>query len=212
RAENSNTVRHTTEFTGYDAEISFIESHHDVMVEEEKLLVHVFQAVKEKYGEEIKEVFRVELEVPTLPFTKKTLAEVKEILKARGIKSEKEGDLSSEEEKALGQDVKEELGHEFIFVTDYPIDVRPFYHMRHEDNQGLAKSFDLIYKGLEITSGAQREHRYEILKKQAVEKGMTLELINFYLEFFKYGCPPHGGIGIGPSRILMKMLNLESIR
>src|SRR5690606_35698427 len=83
---------------------------------------------------------------------------------------------------------------------------------RHKATHGLTKSSDLIYKGLEITSGAQREHRYEILKKQAVEKGMTLELINFYLEFFKYGCPPHGGIGIGPSRILMKMLNLESIR
>lgn len=212
RAENSNTIRHTTEFTGYDAEISYIDSHFDVMAEEEKLITFAIQKVVEKYGEEIKRVMGVELKVPTIPFPKMTMVEAKAVLAKLGIKSEKEGDLSSEEEKALGNYVETELHHDFVFVTDYPIEVRPFYHMRHEDNQKLTKSFDLMYKGIEITTGAQREHRYEKLVEQAKEKGMNIELIQFYLDFFRYGMPPHGGLGMGPSRLLMKMLGLESIR
>ncbi len=212
RAENSNTIRHTTEFTGYDAELSYIDSHFDVMAEEEKLIAFAIQKVVEKYGEEIKKTMGVELKVPTIPFPKMTMVEAKTILAKIGIKSEKEGDLSSEEEKALGNYVETELHHDFVFVTDYPIEVRPFYHMRHEDNQKLTKSFDLMYKGIEITTGAQREHRYEKLVEQAKEKGMNIELIQFYLDFFRYGMPPHGGLGMGPSRLLMKMLGLESIR
>jgi len=212
RAENSNTIRHTTEFTGYDAEISYIDSHFDVMAEEEKLLAFCIQKVVEKYGEEIKSTFGVELIVPTIPFPKMSMVEAKAVLAKLGIKSEKEGDLSSEEERELGKYVETELHHEFVFVTDYPIDIRPFYHMRHEDNPKLTKSFDLMYKGIEITTGAQREHRYEKLVEQAKEKGMNQENIQFYLDFFKFGMPPHGGFGMGPSRLLMKMLGLESIR
>lgn len=212
RAENSNTIRHTTEFTGYDAEISYINSHFDVMEEEERLIAFGLQKVKEKYGEEIKKLLGIDIIVPTIPFPKLTMKEAKEILGNLGIKSEKDGDLSSEEERELGIYVEKEMHHEFVFVTDYPIDVRPFYHMRHEDNPTLTKSFDLMFKGLEITTGAQREHRYDVLLNQAKEKGMNIENIQFYLDFFKYGVPPHGGLGMGPSRLLMKMLGLESIR
>ncbi len=97
-------------------------------------------------------------------------------------------------------------------MTDWHKSVRPFYHIRYEDNPDITKSFDLLYKGLEITTGAQREHRYEILKVQAEEKGLDIKELSGYLNFFKYGCPPHGGAGIGPGRIVMQMLELDSVK
>lgn len=112
----------------------------------------------------------------------------------------------------MGNIIKAEMNHDFVFVTDYPTEARPFYHMRHADNNQLTKSFDLLYRGLEITTGAQREHRLEILEKQAVEKGMNLEELKDYLNFFRYGCPNHGGIGMGPARVVMKLLGLNSIK
>jgi aspartyl/asparaginyl-tRNA synthetase len=108
--------------------------------------------------------------------------------------------------------VKEKLDHDFVFLTDWPASVRPFYHMRYADNPGLTRSFDLLAKGLEITTGAQREHRYEVLAAQAAEKGLHLEPIQFYLDFFKYGCPPHGGFGFGLSRFIMILLDIANIR
>ncbi|MDD2490010.1 MAG: aspartate--tRNA(Asn) ligase, partial [Bacilli bacterium] len=99
---------------------------------------------------------------------------------------------------------------EFVFITEYPKEARPFYHMLDENNN--TKSFDLIYKGIEITTGAQREHRYEILKEQALNSGLSLETIAFYLDFFKYGCPPHGGFAIGLSRVLMRLFDLDNVR
>lgn len=204
RAELSFTTRHVTEFTGWDFEISYINSHADLMDNEEGLLVSGFQKVKTDLG--------LEIEVPTQPFPRITLAEAKKKLAAKGIKSEKDWDFSTEEEKELGIIIKEELNHDFVFVTDYPIEARPFYHMRHEDNPGLTKSFDLLYRGLEITTGSQREHRVPVLEKQAIEKGMNLEELKDYINFFRYGCPNHGGIGMGPGRIVMKMLGLGSIK
>ena len=204
RAEPSYTTRHTTEFTGFDFEISYIKSHYDVMAEEERMIETVFKRLKNNLG--------LGVEIPTLPFPKITMAEAKEKLKAKGIKSEKFYDLTSEEEIELSKMIKEENGHEFVFVTDWPVEGRPFYHMRHEDNPKLTKSFDLLYKGLEVTTGAQREHRIDVLKKQAQEKGMDLEPLQDYLNFFRYGCPPHGGAGLGPSRFIMKILGLSSVK
>lgn len=204
RAELSFTTRHVTEFTGWDFEVSYLNSHFEIMEIEEDLLISGFKKVKED--------LKLELEVPTKPFPKMTLAEAKQKLAAAGIKSEKDFDFSTEEEKVLGEIVKKEFNHDFVFVTDYPIEARPFYHMYHEDNQKLTKSFDLLYKGLEITTGAIREHRIEILEKQAIAKGMNLEELKDYLNFFRYGVPSHGGVGIGPGRIIMKMLDLSSIK
>ena len=204
RAEASYTTRHVTEFTGWDFEISYIDSHADLMDNEEALLVAGFERVKAD--------LKLDIEVPTRPFPRMTLAEAKTKLAARGIKSEKDWDFSTEEEKELGLIVKEENNHDFIFVTDYPIAARPFYHMRHSENNNLTKSFDLLYRGLEITTGAQREHRIDVLEKQAIEKGMNLEELKDYLNFFRYGCPNHGGIGMGPGRIVMKMLGLNSVK
>lgn len=212
RAEPSFTTRHATEFTGFDFEMSFIASHQDVMALWAEAIVHAVQRIADEYGEAIKQAYGVEVVVPTLPFPQLTMAEAKALLVANNVSSDREGDLSPEEERALGEITKQQHGHEFIFITEYPTSVRPFYHMRSADNPGVTLSFDLLWKGIEITTGAQREHRYDALCQQAKEKGLNLALIQHYLNFFRYGCPPHGGAGIGPGRMIMQLLNIESIR
>ncbi len=212
RADPSFTSRHNTEFTGYDLEMSFIESHEDIMQIEEKILVEIIEKVKEKYGADIKRVFGREIPTPTLPFPRITFAEAKAILKGQMVAGEKPADMSTEEERVLGQYVQEKYGHEFVFLTDYPIEGRPFYHMRYKDNPKLTKSYDLLWNGLEVTTGAQREHRYEVLLQQVEDKGLKVEGLENYLNFFKYGCPPHGGFGAGPNRFIMKLLGLDNIR
>jgi len=204
RAEPSFTTRHMTEFTGWDFEIAFIESHHEPMDEEEKMLVAGFEQVNKDLD--------LGVEVPSRPFPRVTMADAKKMLSDAGINSADPNDLNPEEERELSKLIKEKYNHDFVFVIDWPIEKRPFYHMRHEDNPELTKSFDLLYKGLEITTGAQREHRIDVLQKQAKEKGMPLDEIGYYLDFFRYGCPPHGGGGIGPGRIIMQMLDLKSVK
>ena len=214
RADPSFTSRHMTEFTGIDSEISYIESHEDVMVYLETMLQYVYRRVREIHGDQIKEVFGVDLVVPATPFPRITMAQAVEILKAEGytLPPEKKGDIDPGGERTLANWVKKTHGNDFFYLIDWPISVRPFYHMRHAEQPELTKSFDLIAGGIEITTGAQREHRYEVLVKQALEKGLGLDSIRFYLDFFRYGCPPHGGFGMGLSRLLMVMLNLPNIR
>jgi aspartyl-tRNA synthetase len=215
RADPSFTPRHATEFTSVDMEMSWIESHFEVMEFEELWLQHVLKTVREKHGKEIKESFRVEVIEPTLPFPKITMQEAQEILGNLGyIPSDqtKKGDIDPQGERLLGEYAREKYGHEFIFITDYPDDIRPFYHMRQSDRPELTKSFDLLWKWMEITTGAQREHRYDVLVEQAKEKGIKQETIQFYLDFFRFGCPPHGGFGFGLARLLAVMLNRKSIR
>jgi aspartyl-tRNA synthetase len=121
-------------------------------------------------------------------------------------------DLDPGGERAIAQYVKEKFDHDFVFVTDWPITARPFYHMRKPEDPTLTRSFDLLATGLEICTGAQREHRLTVLEQQALELGLTTEPISFYLDFFRYGCPPHGGMGMGLSRLLMVMMGLPNIR
>jgi nondiscriminating aspartyl-tRNA synthetase len=204
RAEKSYTNRHSTEFTGWDFEIAYIESELTVMEELERMIVKGLAAVNINAG--------LNVPAPATPFPRLTMAEAKAKLAAAGVKADTIDDFNAEEEKELGRLIKESTGHDFIFVTEYPASARPFYHMRQEDDPTLTKSFDLFYKGLEITTGAMREHRYDILKAQAAEKGMDLESLEDYLNFFKFGCPPHGGAGIGPARLIMKLLDLPNIR
>lgn len=176
RANPSFTSRHDTEFTGYDFEISYIQSHQDVIMEEQKMIAHVIEKIKNKYGAEILEFYGRGLIVPAIPFPQITMKEAKKILSdIPNISERREGDLSPEEERKLSEYIKASTGHEFVFVTEYPASVRPFYHMRTESDPKLTKSFDLIWNGIEITTGAQREHRYEILTKQAQEKGISLD-------------------------------------
>jgi len=203
RAEPSFTTRHMTEFTGWDFEFAYIESHHDVMDMEEAALKSGFSALK-KAGLIDEEI--------SIPFIRLSLLDAKIKLSNQGVPSEKKHDLSPVEERELCTTIKEETGSDFVFVTDYPIEARPFYHMRHANNPNLTKSFDLLYKGVEITTGAQREHRINILESQAREKGMDLDALSNYLNFFRFGCPPHGGAGIGPGRIVTQIMSLKSVK
>jgi nondiscriminating aspartyl-tRNA synthetase len=204
RADPSFTSRHATEFVSIDMEMSWIDSHEDVMSFQEELMVKAITAVKEKHGERIKELYEIDIEIPSTPFPRIPLAEAHEIIEKRGYKVPRtDGDLDPEGERQISQYAKEELGHEFVFLTDYPKHIRPFYHMRHEDNDALTKSYDLIWKGTEITTGAQREHRIEVLEAQAKDKGLDPEGLDFYMDFFRYGVPPHGGFGMGLTRVVM---------
>jgi len=213
RADPSFTSRHATEFISVDAEISWVDSHEDVMAMHEALLVAGLTAVKEKHGAEIEAAFGVEVTVPALPFPRISLAEAHRILESRGYTVPRtDGDLDPEGERKLSEYVREELGHEFVFVTDYASNIRPFYHMRHEGDPGLTNSYDLLFNGTEISTGAQREHRIDVLTAQAKDKGLEPEELEFYLDFFRYGVPPHGGFGMGLSRVIMLLLHQPSIR
>ncbi len=210
RANPSFTYRHDTEFTSLDVELGFINSYKDVMEFEKRWLTYTFGKMAEKWGEAAKKEFGVEITAPV--FAEITMKEAQDIVEKLGMPPDRTSDLSSDQEKALGKCIKEQRGADFVFVTMFPSKVRPFYHMRPADDQSMTYSFDLLYNGLEITTGAQREHRYETLKKQAEEKGLSLKSIQFYLDFFRYGAPPHGGFGFGPTRTIMSMLRLDNVR
>lgn len=205
RAEPSFTTRHLTEFTGWDFEMSFVESHADVMDAEEGMIVEGFKAVLEKFSD-------MAITVPTRPFPRITMVEAKKILKEKGVPSSEDYDVSPEEERALSQYVKETYNHEFVFLTEYHKSKSFFYHMRVEEGSDFFRRADLIYRGLEVTTLAQREHRPDVLEKQAVEYGMEVDSLKNFINFFRWGCPPHGGAGIGPGRFIMKMLDLPNVR
>lgn len=213
RADPSFTSRHATEFTSVDAEISWIDSHEDVMKMHEELLVAGFEAVKAKHGAEIEALYGITLEVPTTPFPRIPLAEAKRIVAERGYEVPRhDDDMDPEGERQIAAYVKETFGHDFVFLTDYASSIRPFYHMRNAEDAGITNSYDLVFNGVEISTGAQREHRVDVLIEQAKEKGLDPEELDFYLDFFRYGVPTHGGFGMGLSRVLMLMLGLPNLR
>ncbi len=210
RAENSNTNRHATEFTSFDLEFSYINDFNDVMNLEAEMLTYGLKKLKEEMGLEIKEKLGIDITVPTLPFPVMTLKEVyKELKEKYNYETEEVNDLTTEAERLLGKLAKEKYNHEFVFVTEYPAEKRAFYHMR--DENGILQGYDLIWRGVEITTGAQREHRYEQIVKNAEEKGLKDD-VKFYLEFFKYGCPPHGGFAVGLDRLTMLLLDIPSVK
>ena len=214
RAEPSLTPRHATEFTSVDVEMAWVESHDDVMRMEEEWLRHVLAAVRSEHGEAIMRHFGVEVSVPALPMPRLTMREAHALLREQGhriAEVTKAGDIDPAGERLLARWALETHGSEFIFLTDYPSSLRPFYHMRHESDASVTKSFDLMWKGIEITTGAQREHRLAELTRQAEEAGLR-ESVSYYLDFFRYGCPPHGGFGLGLARLVMLLLGLPSIR
>ena len=211
RAENSNTNRHATEFTSFDLEFAYIDSYEDVMDLEEDLLIAGLTKVKEQYGNKIKEVFNQEVIIPTKPFPRMDLQDLyKELheLYNYTIPTSDIGDTNAETEGLIYKYAKEKYNSEFMFVTGYAATKRPFYHMR-KDN--VLQGYDLIWKGMEITSGAQREHRYEELCNNAKEKGLKDD-VKFYLQFFKYGCPAHGGFAVGVDRLTMLLLGLPTVK
>lgn len=209
RAEKSYTNKHATEFTGFDLEFSYVYSTEEVMHMEEELLTFAFGKVAAACGEDIRRLFGKEVIVPTMPFPRITLRELYDELEARygyTVSEDAKGDLTTDAEHLCANFSMEKYGSEFLFVTDYDARERAFYHMR--DERGVPMGYDLIWRGCEITTGAVREHRYEVLKRQADEKGLAKD-VEFYLQFFRYGCPPHGGFGLGVDRLTMLFLGLS---
>lgn len=206
RAEKSHSKKHATEFTGFDLEFAGIESVEDVMKMEEELLEYTLRHLKEKFGQEIKETFDIDVVVPTLPFPRIKLTDLYAQLQEKygySVPLEEQDDMTTEAEKLCKDYFMEKYGHEFVFVTDFGARKRAFYHLRKD---GIPQGYDLVWKGMEITTGAQREHRYDILKAQAEEKGLAKD-VEFYLQFFRYGCMPHGGFGLGLDRFMCCLLD-----
>jgi aspartyl/asparaginyl-tRNA synthetase len=213
RADPSFTSRHATEFTSVDMEVSWVKSHLDVMVMHESLLSHALTEVHTRLGDTIESTLGVTVTPPATPFPRVTLAEARALVAADGYEIPRaDGDLDPEAERRLSAIIKQQHGHDFVFVTDYDTSIRPFYHMRHEDDPTLTNSYDLIYRGVEISTGAQREHRIDVLEAQAKDKKMDLADLDHYFDFFRHGVPPHGGFGMGLARVIMLLLELSSIR
>jgi nondiscriminating aspartyl-tRNA synthetase len=211
RAENSHTSYHATEINMVDMEISNIDSVDEVMELEEDWLKYIFKRVKETHQEEITRLFKTEIFDFNVNIPRITLEEAKIIIKDKyNYVGESKFDLERKEEELICKYALEKYNSELVFVTKYPFEARPFYHML--DEEGYTMSFDLLYKGLEITTGAKREHRPEILEQQIIEKGIDPRTLDFYIDFFRYGCPPHGGLGFGVARLLMLMLDIDNIR
>lgn len=210
RANPSFTSRHDTEFTSVDVEMSWIDSHFDIMDLEEDWLCFVLQGIEAECSTLLEKEFGITFKAPKSPFPRIAFSEAINILSDVGHTIPEGEDIDPQGEKLLYNYVKEKYGHEFVFIYDYPVSVRPFYHMRHSTDTSITKSYDLLWKGIEITTGAQREHRYALLKQQSEEKGLSQ--VDFYLNFFKYGCPPHGGFGLGLTRMLMILLGFNNVR
>ncbi|MBQ7884810.1 MAG: aspartate--tRNA(Asn) ligase [Clostridia bacterium] len=214
RAEKSFTSRHTAEAVCLDIEVAHVKSHHEVMDIEEEFIKYVLSAIKERYGEAIKEVFGVEVKVPTKPIPRIKLADCFKIFKEIydvDVKEVKRLDLDPDGEKLICDYARDYLDSDLVFVTDFPAEARAFYSKKI-DGSFDCMSFDMLYRGWEMNSGAVREHRYEQLKEQIEEHGVKAEKMEDYLEFFKYGCPPHGGLGFGIDRFLAKLLDLPSLK
>jgi aspartyl-tRNA synthetase len=211
RAEEHNTTRHLNEAWSIDAEMAFIESEDEVMGLLERLVAHAINYVREHNEKELK-ILNFELEEPKLPFRRITYTQALEILKDLGKEIPWGEDIDTEGEKMLGQYIKETYDEDLYFIYQYPSEAKPFYIMKYDVKPEISRAFDLEYRGVEITSGGQREHRYEKLKEQIAEKGLKVESFEFYLKAFRYGMPPHGGFGLGAERLLKQMLNLNNIR
>lgn len=217
RAERSVTGRHATEFTCIDFEMSWIDSHHDVMDMEEALLRHALTAIEQEHGADIRRAFGVSVEVPEAPIPRVPFAEAREIARAAGAPDAADGRLTHREEALLSRHALDVSGSSYVFVTDFPADDAKFCDMRSDAAPPTTRSFDLLLRGIEITTGDQPEHRYDVLRAQADRSGIdpaerARYLDPYYLEMFRYGCPPHGGAGIGVSRFLMALLGQPSIR
>ena len=209
RAEKFNTTRHLNESWGIDLEQGFISGIEDVMQTLENLVAYIVDYILRNYAEEL-EVMGVEVPKVTPPFKRLKFTEAISLLEGEGVEVSETEDLSDAAERKLGE-IMASKKHDLYFIVGFPWKSTAFYYMREEDGI-YTRKFDLDFRGLEIASGGQREHRYEKLLEAMKDKGLNPEDFEFYLEAFKYGMPPHGGFGLGLERLLMKILNLENIR
>jgi nondiscriminating aspartyl-tRNA synthetase len=211
RAEKSRTLRHVTEIIMLDMEMSFINSIEDVMKTLEGMMTGVCEFVSKNEKNSL-DIIGKKVEIPKAPFPRITMEEAKKLLKEKGLSYKPDEEIDHAGEKLLGDIVKEKYGHDFVFLTEFPWAQAKFYHMQNEKKKSVAERCDLIYKGVEIATIAQREHRYEVLMKQAKAGGVTVQKMEFYLNSFRYGMPPHGGCGVGIDRIVQQMLDLSNIQ
>jgi aspartyl-tRNA synthetase len=211
RAEPSDQPTHLAEHRTISPEFAFMKDESDMMRLEQEMCVAGIKKVVEECEEELK-ILGKEIEVPKLPFPELRFPKIYEILEEYGKKLERGKDLDKESEKILTDYVKEKYKHDFFFVNRFPSAVKPFYVMKVDEDPEWARSVDLIFKGLEISSGGQREHRYEKIIQQIKEKGLRLETLKWFTEVFRYGVPPHGGFSIGIERFTMKLLDITNIK
>lgn len=211
RAEKSHTIRHMTEHRTIAAEIAFIEDEHDVMKLEQDMVVYALEKVKKDCSEQL-EILNKEIKIPKTPFPELQFPKIYDILKELGNTLPKGEDLNRESEELLGNYVKEKFKNEFFFVDRFPFQVKPFYVMQVDDNPTWARSVDLMFKGMELSSGGQREHRYKKIISQIKEKKLNLDSLKWFTEVFKYGVPSMGGFSLGIERFTMKLLDIENVR
>ena len=211
RAEKHNTTRHLNEYTSLDFEMGYIEGFEDVMAMETAMLQYVMKLLSEEYEKELLMLNVTLPDVSKIPAV--TFKRAKELVSekySRPIRNPY--DLEPEEENLIGRYFKEEFGSDFVFVTHYPSKKRPFYAMDDPRDPKYTLSFDLLFRGLEITTGGQRIHDYDAIIKKMEARGMDPEELASYLMIFKYGMPPHGGLGIGLERLTMRLLNEQNVR
>lgn len=215
RAENSFTSRHASESYCVDFEIEGVKTAYEIADFEEEWILFVLAEVKKKYGKVIKDVFGTEVELPKGRIPRFKLAEVFEIFEREyGVKvpEAKRLDLDPDAEKLICEYAKTKLGSDLVFITDYPAEARAFYTRKPSEDSLDSMSLDMLYRGWEVNSGAVRENRYDVLKAQIEEKGIDSAKMEGYLQFFKYGCPIHGGIGFGIDRFIARLLGLSSVK
>ena len=211
RAEKSHTTHHLCEHRTCAPEIAFIKDETETMKLEENMIVETIRHVLETCEEELK-VLKINLSLPKQPFPELRFPEVYDILKNLGMKVKIGEDLNKEDYVKLMEYVEDKYGSEFFFVNRFPFEAKPFYVMRVDEESKLARSVDLVFKGMEMSSGGQREHRYQELMKNLKEKKMNPDGLKWFTDFFKYGIPPMGGFSIGIERFTMKLLNLSNIK
>ena len=214
RAEKSATSRHLSEYTSLDMEMGFIKDHLDIMKVETGLMRYIVKCLAEENAKEL-EILGVEL--PKIPegdiFPHMKLREAQELIKKEtGQDKTNEPDLEPEDERWLCEYAKENLGSDFIFITHYPVSKRPFYTMEDSEDKGFTKSFDLLFRGVEITTGGQRVHDINVIKTKINEKGLDPDKFVFYMQAFQYGIPPHGGWGMGLERLTAKFCGVSNVK
>ncbi|MFW9794441.1 MAG: aspartate--tRNA(Asn) ligase [Candidatus Thorarchaeota archaeon] len=211
RAEKHNTRRHVNEYTSFDYEMAWITDVNDVMKMEENMLNYSFKMTKKHATAEL-ELLGIDLEIPKVPFKRIKYETAIALVNEAGKNLAITDDLDPECERLLGEIFPEKYGTDMVFITHYPLELRPAYTMPSMTDEGMTESFDLTYKGMEITTGGQRIHLYDLLVERFKAKGFKPDHFSFYLDPFKYGAPPHGGLGLGVERMTMQLLGIENIR
>jgi len=211
RAELSDQPTHLSEHRTCAPEMAFIEDETDTERLEEKIVISAIEKV-EKEGEEELKILKKEVKVPKTPFPEMRFPKIYEILEEHGKKLKPGSDLDKESGKILANFVKEKHKSDFFFINRFPSAIKPFYVMRVDDDPEWARSVDFVFKGLEMSSGGQREHRYEKIMQQIKEKQMDPNSLKWFTEIFKYGVPPHGGFSIGIERFTMKLLDMANVK